>query len=242
MRLKLKQYIELMDLLKGKDVEDKTSTEFYTEYPETVRSIIACCSDAKEGLTASQEVGLLELIMNSIAFPEPTDFPPFFYINETYYHPPDNFTYVESDASVKDVIFGMLSFGDTLEAFRLDELMKGNYKMLPYVLAHIYKEDNPVHYTKRAEVFMELDMADAYGAYFFLSSIEGGLRRSISNQAQATTEHPNTRKLLNWLKKMKLTASDGITRLGQRLEVRSKTNALKARLHMKSLSYYFTKR
>ena len=240
MRITLDQYIKIMNLLHGKDLADMTSTEIYAEHPAIVDGVIDVCSDGKE-LSATQTVGLFEIIINTISIGEPTEYPPFLEVDGTTYHPVANLEGIDGKGEAYKVVYGMLNFGDTLEGLRLDELMKGNYKMIPYVLSHIYKENNPASTEERATAFLKLDAKDAYAAYFFLSSIVIGLQSGSLNQPHKTTETPNIKGLLQWLKNPKCVASGGLTRLELHLVTQLKTLKLKRSQHMKSLRSYFTK-
>jgi len=243
MRITLGQYIDLMELFKGKDLDNKTSTEIYAEYPEMVESIIQICTDADLAeLTATQIVGLLDVISANIAIGEPTEHPPFFQIGEKIYHPVANFEAINSKAELEKIVFGTLNFGDTLETLRLDQLInENNYKMFPYVLANIYRDNPESHVNERAQEFLKLDVADAIGAYFFLSSIENGFITNLSNHSARTTEVPTTNWLANKVAKIRWRVLDGITRLEQRLEIYLLTKKLNLDLLMKSLRTYFTK-
>jgi len=98
-----------------------------------------------------------------------------------------------------------------LEGMRLQELMKGNYKMMPYILAYIYKEPNPESVEQRAKKFLELDAGDAFSAYFFLTSTMVGYTKSLLSQQAQTTEPLSTKKQRKWPKKNKQQPSDGTT-------------------------------
>ena len=196
MRITLGQYIDIMQILQSIDIEDKTSTTLYAEYPEQIIKLLNVLNpntDYSE-TKASMIVGTLDIVTSMIVLPEPTEPPAFLEVDGVVYHPPEPLTGIDGEGKEYKYYFGQMEFGDTLEGLRLQELAKGNLKMMPYVLANIYKESEPGDTNTRAKQFLKLDFSDAYNAYFFLSSYVSGYTQNLLNQQSGTTEPHNTSK------------------------------------------------
>jgi len=205
MRLTLSQYIDIYSALQAMDLVEviagdklsKTSSNLLAEYPDEVYKIVSVgtgkdVSEIKQ-MPSAQVIGMLELIVSSINVSKPVAPPVSFVIDDIEFLPPEHL-YLQDELG-EDVVkhFGQFEFGDTLESLRLSELANGNYKMMPYVLAYLYKEQpETMNINERAKLFMELDFEDAYAAYFFLSSSNNGFMRASLNQLRTIIEQQNT--------------------------------------------------
>lgn len=132
--------------------------ELITMYPDVVCQIVQPFTDSDNIMALPQEtvLGFMAIIQDYIEY-EPTPIASFEF-NDIEYHAPENIDF-------GNMVFpmGNITFGQAVEAFTFEQLLKGRYEYIPHVLATVFKGN--------AKDFHNLPIRTAMDAYFFLCSL-----------------------------------------------------------------------
>lgn len=193
-------YCKLVDELQAElqnrfpEKTDISPTEILEHYPEYVSKVINFWTgwDNIETRDPDLVMGIF-VTLGKLAPPaEPKVIKCFEHEGERYYAPAD------LRLPHKSAPMGQVGFGQALEALQAQQLMQGNYEMVPYVLAALFlkKGETVDDYdlTDRAEVMGRLPVGQAMSAYFFLICSSSTWLKRITRYLRATTT-PGSSKL-----------------------------------------------
>lgn len=188
-------YCHLIDEWKPKlaekfgDRDDMSVAEIFLHFPEYVEDIVKFWT----GWTTVKDkdmdmvLGLFGAIEKLSVVPDAAPVPAFEYLGEWYKAPS------ELQLLKKVVPMGKATFGQTLEAMQIEQLMNGNYDMIPYVLAVIFLKDgellDDLDVSQRAELLRGLPITTATNAYFFLASSASTWLKRITRYLAARLTH-----------------------------------------------------
>ena len=189
----LRQYIDIMDLFVGVNLAtDMTATDVYNTSPATVLGLVSILTseptEKLEKLPPTQLIGQFAALQQTLEFAEPRPVP-FIKVGETMYTAPDD---LMLQMTGEPVPYGLMDFGQTLEALQLLETAKYKHRALPMLIAHIYKceVDKPIHV--RAKELELMDAGEAHFIGFFLTCLEFGYLQNMLSLSVASIGQPTT--------------------------------------------------
>lgn len=124
-------------------------------HPDVVCKIVQPFTDSDNIMELPHEtvLGFMAIIQDYLDY-EPIPLASFEF-NGKFYHAPDNIEFGNTTFPM-----GEITFGQAVEAFQLEQMLKGRYEYIPHVLATVFKGN--------AKEFHGLPIRTAMDAYFFL--------------------------------------------------------------------------
>lgn len=165
------------ELFEGR--EQVSMLDIFREYPEYVQRIVSYWTgwDNVQGKDVDLVLGVFAAIEQFTHLPEPQPVRSFV-LNGVRYAAPNDLQVAE-----KVLPMGKASFGQVLEALQIDQLIKGDHKAIPFVLASLFTQrgetSGDFDLTERARLLQDLPLTEALNAYFFLKSAADRSSRRI---------------------------------------------------------------
>lgn len=172
------QYVDYCDLMEqykpkllelfGEDAEVQPALLF-TRYPEYVEAIVKFWTGWESVKDKDMDLilGLFSSIERLTKLPSPIPLKAFELEGDLYCAPED------LRVLNKELPMGKATFGQVLEALQIEQLLQGDHKMIPNVLATIFlkvgEKPDDVEHAERVELMRRLPLTKALNAYFFLA-------------------------------------------------------------------------
>lgn len=192
------QYVDYCDLMEkykpklqelfGEDAQVQPAMLF-TRYPEYVEAVVKFWTGWESVKDKDMDLilGLFASIERLSQTPSPIPLKAFEHEGDLYCAPDD------LRVLSKELPMGKATFGQVLEALQIEQLMKGDHQMIPYVLASIFlkvgEKTDDVEHDERVELMRRLPLTKALNAYFFLACSAANWSARISRFSKDRQTH-----------------------------------------------------
>lgn len=172
------QYVEYCDLMEkyrpkleelfGEEAEVQPAMLF-TRYPEYVEAIVKFWTGWESVKDKDMDLilGIFASIERLSKMPSPIPLKAFEHEGDLYCAPED------LRVLNKELPMGKATFGQVLEALQIEQMLQGDHKMIPHVLATIFlrmgERSEDVDHEERVDIMRRLPLNKAMNAYFFLA-------------------------------------------------------------------------
>lgn len=172
------------------DEPNLSVAQIFTHYPAYVEAIVKFWTgwETVKDKDMDLVLGVFAAIQQFSHLPEPAAVRSFTIDGRRYFAPAD------IKVLQQTLPMGKATFGQVLEALQIEQLIKGDYRAIPYVLATLFLRrgetttDFDLH--ERAELMRQLPLTEALNAYFFLSNAANNWLGRISPFLQGAAAQP----------------------------------------------------